>query len=117
MATKILPTKKNHHFKRYNCSGKLRVEVIKKDGEIIEIILLPEGGGCKHNLQLIGRLLTGMMDCNIDTGFIMELLEKNDPCPAPVARMNREKLDKSEVGIGGCSKIILEAMKEKQNEK
>jgi hypothetical protein len=91
--------------------------VIKKDGEVVEVLLLPEGGGCKHNLQLIGRLLTAMMECNIDTGFIMELLDKTDPCPAPVARMNREKLNKEEVGVGGCSKIILAAMKEKQNEK
>ena len=116
MTGKILPVRKNHHFKKYNCSGKLRVDVLKKDGEIIEVLLLPEGGGCKYNLQLIGRLLTGMLDCNIDTGFIIELLEKTDPCPASVARMNREKLNKEEVGIGGCSKIILQAIKEKSSE-
>ena len=116
MTEKVLPTRKNHHFKKYNCSGKLRVDVIKKDGEVVEVLLLPEGGGCKHNLQLIGRLLTGMLDCNIDVNFIIALLEKTDPCPASTSRMNREKLDKEEVGIGGCSKIILQAIKEKISE-
>lgn len=110
--TKINPTKKIKHFKKYNCSGKLRVEVIK-NGEISEVILLPEGGGCKYNLQLIGRLLTLLFECNIDIKHILEVLEKTDPCPAPVARMNREKLPKEEVGIGGCPKIILQAIKEK----
>jgi hypothetical protein len=113
--TKISPTKKANHFKKYNCSGKLRVEVIK-NGDINEIILLPEGGGCKHNLQLIGRLLTLLFECNIDTKHILEVLEKNDPCPSPLARMNRENLAKEQVGVGGCPKIILAAIKEKLGE-
>jgi len=114
--TKITPVKKNSHFKKYNCSGKLRVDVRVRDGEICEIILLPEGGGCKHNLQLIGRLLTFCFECNIDINHILSILEKNDPCPSPTSRMNREKLPREECGIGGCSKIILEALKEKIGE-
>ncbi len=117
MTGKILPMKKNHHFKKYNCSGKLRVDVLIKDHELSEIILLPEGGGCRHNLQLIGRLLTGMIDCNLDTDFILSMLDKTDPCLAPVSRMNREKLPKEDVGLGGCPKIIAQAIREKLNEK
>lgn len=113
MTDKIRPTRKNHHFKKYNCAGKLRVDVLTHDGEISEVILLPEIGGCKYNLQLIGRLLTAMLECNIDPNFIIDILEKTDACPAPVARMNREKLPREEVGIGGCSKIILQAIQEK----
>jgi hypothetical protein len=113
--TKISPTKKMQHFKKYNCAGKLRVEVIK-NGDINEIILLPEGGGCKYNLQLIGRLLTLLFECNIDIKHIIEVLEKTDACPAPMSRMNREKLEKEQVGIGGCPKIILAAIKEKLND-
>jgi hypothetical protein len=114
MTNKISP-KKVPHFKKYNCSGKLRVEVLA-NGDVKEVILLPEGGGCKYNLQLIGRLLTLLFECNIDTKHILDALDKNDPCPAPVARMNREKLIKEEVGLGGCAKIILTALQEKLNE-
>ena len=114
--TKITPVKKNHHFKKYNCSGKLRVDVLVKDKEIVEIILLPENGGCERNLELIGRLLSGMLDCNIDINFIISLLEKTAPCSAPTNRMNKEKLNKEDVGIGGCSKIILSSIREKLNE-
>lgn len=115
MTPKILPTRRNHHFKKYNCTGKLRVDVLLRDGEVVEVILLPESGGCKYNLQLIGRMLTAMLECNMDIHYILSILEKTDPCPAPVSRMNREKLSKEEVGIGGCAKIILQAIKEKVN--
>jgi len=114
MTPKILPIKKHPCFKKYNCTGKLRVDVNTHNGEIAEIILLPEKGGCEPNLQLIGRLLTAMIECNIDINYILTLLEKNKTCPAPIMRMNREKLPREECGIGGCSKIILEAIKEKQ---
>ncbi len=117
MTPKIIPIKKNLHFKKYNCTGKLRVDVNTHNGEICEVILLPEKGGCKANLQLIGRLLTFCMDCNISLEHILDVLEKTETCPAPVMRMNREKLPREECGIGGCSKIILEAIKEKLNDK
>jgi hypothetical protein len=113
--TKITPTKKIPHFKKYNCSGKLRVDILT-NGDINEVILLPENGGCKHNLQLIGRLITLILECNIDIKCLLNVLEKTDPCPAPISRMNREKLPREEIGIGGCSKIILTAILEKLNE-
>lgn len=113
MTPKIVPTKSAPRFEKYNCTGKLRVDVRTNDGEISEVINLPKGGGCKYNLQLIGRLLTLLLECNIDIKYIIKTLEDTDPCPAVVSRMNREKLNKDECGLGGCPKIILAAIKEK----
>jgi hypothetical protein len=116
MTPKITPTKKCKRFEKKNCTGILRVEVKTDSGEISEIILLPKKGGCKFNLQLIGRLLTGMLECNIDVNYLLSILDANDPCPAVVLRMKRENGNKEEYGIGGCSKIIKEAIETKLNE-
>ncbi|MHA1853864.1 MAG: TSCPD domain-containing protein [Candidatus Heimdallarchaeaceae archaeon] len=116
MTPKITPTKNRKRFKKYNCSGRLRVDVIIDDGEISEVILLPERGGCKYNQQLIGRLISGMLACNISIDYILQILDKNDPCPSVVMRMKRENLPKEECGLGGCSKIVKEAIELKLKE-
>ena len=114
--TKIQPTKRTKRFERYNCSGKLRVQVLVEGGEVSEVILLPKKGGCKYNLQLIGRLITFLLECNIDVNHLIKILDDTDPCPAPLARAKREGLPTEEVGVGGCSKIILKAIQEKLDE-
>jgi len=113
MVAKVVPTKNRRRFKKYNCAGKLRVDVLVDDGEVSEVILLAEKGGCKYNQQLIGRLISGMLSCNIQLEYIMSILEKTEPCPAVISRMKRENLPKEECGLGGCSKIVLAAIKEK----
>ncbi|MCP3681067.1 MAG: hypothetical protein GY861_00115 [bacterium] len=116
MTPKITPCKRIKRFEKYNCAGKLRVQVNEEGGEITEVICMPKKGGCKYNLQLIGRLISGMLECNIDIHYITSILEANDPCPAVVMRMKREDLPQEDCGIGGCSKIILNAITEKLNE-
>ncbi len=113
MVAKITPTKKVKRFEMHNCAGKLRVDVKVDDGEISEVILMTKKGGCKYNLQLIGRMITSMLECNIDIHFICSILDANDPCPAPTARSKREELKDCQVGHGGCSKIIMKAIQEK----
>jgi len=115
-AKKIRPERKSSRYEKKNCSGKLRVEVKVDEGEISEIILMPKKGGCKYNLQLIGRLLTSMIECNIDINYIITQLEDTDPCPAPLQRWKRENGGKEEYGLGGCPKIILGAIKQKLGE-
>jgi len=115
--TKIKPTKRVPRFEKYNCSGKLRVDVkASKDNGLEEVILLPKKGGCECNLQLIGRLITLLCECNIDPTCIIDVLDATKPCSAPTSRMRNEKLPREEVGLGGCSKIILEAIKRKLDE-
>lgn len=116
MMAKIVPTKKVKRFEKYNCSGKLRVQVNVDNGEVSEVILLTKKGGCKYNLQLIGRLITGMLECNISIDYILSILDDNDPCPAPMMRAKRENLPLEECGLGGCSKIIKMAIEEKVSE-
>jgi len=115
MVAKITPTKKVKRFEMYNCAGKLRVDVKVDEGEISEVILMTKKGGCKYNLQLIGRMITSMLECNIDINYICSILEANDPCPSPTARSKREELNDCPIGHGGCSKIILKAIQEKLN--
>lgn len=112
--TKIRPSKRVPRFEKYNCTGKLRVEV-KSNGEIEEVILMPKKGGCKALLQTIGKLITGMLECNIDPNYILEILDSVDPCTAPKDRIEyREgKIPKEELGLGGCARIIAQAIKEK----
>ena len=116
MVTKVTPTKKVERFERYNCTGKLRVQINTNGSEITEVINMPKKGGCKYNLQLIGRLITGMLECNIDINYILSILDDNDPCPSPASRMKRENLNREETGLGGCSKIIKVAIENKLNE-
>lgn len=116
MTPKITPSKQIPRFEKFNCAGKLRVQVNIDKGEISEVICLPKKGGCKYNLQLIGRLITSMLECNIDINYLIKILEDNDPCPAVVMRMKRENLPQEECGVGGCSKIILAAIKQKYDE-
>ena len=113
MVAKITPVKKVRRFEMYNCAGKLRVDVRTDDGEISEVICMTKKGGCKYNLQLIGRMITSMLECNISIDYICSILEANDPCPSPTARSKREELTECQVGHGGCSKIILKAIQEK----
>ena len=112
---KIRPTKHIKRFERYNCTGKLRVEVKMEDGEVSEIINLPKRGGCKTLLQTIGKLLTGMLECNIDINYILEILESVDPCTAPKDRVDYKdgRIPKESLGFGGCPRIIANAIKEK----
>jgi len=114
--TKIVPTKKVSRFEKYNCTGKLRVEVKKDAGEITELILLPKKGGCRILLQLIGRLITCMLECNVSLDYIKSILRDTDPCTAPKERMDRAEIPKEELGFGGCPKIILQAIEAKEKE-
>ena len=116
MVAKITPTKKVKRFEMYNCSGKPRVDVKVDEGEVSEVICMPKKGGCKYNLQLIGRMITSMLECNIDIHFICSILEANEPCPSPTARSKREELKDCPIGHGGCAKIILKAIQEKLGE-
>lgn len=116
MVAKITPVKKVKRFEMYNCAGKLRVDVKIDEGEISEVICMTKKGGCRYNLQLIGRMITSMLECNIDIHFICSILDDNDPCPSPTSRSKREELKDCLVGHGGCSKIILKAIQEKLNE-
>ena len=114
--TKIQPSKRVKRFEKYNCSGKLRVQVNEDNKEVSEIILLTKKGGCTYNLQLIGRLLTFFLECNIDIKHMLQILEDNDPCPAVIMRQKRDNLPIEECGVGGCSKIIKNAIEEKLKE-
>jgi hypothetical protein len=104
-------------IKKYNCCGKLRCDVLLEKGDgVSEVILLPENGGCVSNIELIGRLIDCILTDNRNKTPIervIAVLEKTRPCQAPTTRMYREQLPKEEVGLGGCSKIILEAIKER----
>jgi len=113
MSAKIIPTRKNPRFKKFICNGRLRVDVTVENDEVTEVILLPEKGGCRFNLQLIGRLITGMLSCNISLDYILSLLDENDPCSAPMLRAKRENLNIGDVGVGGCAKVIKRAIEEK----
>lgn len=110
------PKKKIKRFEKYNCSGKLRVQVNVDDGEISEIMLLTKRGGCTYNLQLIGRLLTFILECNVDIKYLLQILDDNDPCPAVIMRQKRDNLPIEECGVGGCSKIIKQAIEQKLKE-
>ena len=114
--SKIKPTKKVPRFERYNCSGKLRVDV-KNDsnGDLEEIIILPKGGGCETNLKTIGSFITFCLECNIDTDAILEVLDKQKACTAPKDRADYKKGDipREELGFGGCPRIIAQAIREK----
>lgn len=113
--SKIRPTRRVPRFEKYNCTGKLRVDVKGNGDGIEEVILLPKKGGCKTLLQCIGRLITGMLECNIDHNYIIELLEDTDPCTAPKDRVDYKegKIKKEELGFGGCPRIISQAIREK----
>ncbi len=82
---------------------------------IEEVILLPKKGGCKTLLQAIGKLITGMLECNIDVNYIVEILESVDPCTAPKERQDYKNgsIKKDELGFGGCPRIIAQAIREK----
>ena len=92
MTNKIRPTREIPKWERYNCTGRLRVEVKKDKGEVIEVIVLPKEGGCETNLKCIASLITGMLECNIAIDYICEILEGIKACPAPAARMRKEDL-------------------------
>jgi len=113
MTKGLRPVKEIPKWEKYNCKGRLRVEVKKDNGDVIEVIVLPKGGGCETNLKAIGSLITGMMECNISVEYICEILEGVKPCQSPSSRMNREELPREKVGIGGCPKIIAQAIREK----
>ena len=117
--TKLVPIKTAPRFERYNCTGKLRVEVKGPKGEVEEVILLPKGGGCETNLKAIGSLLTLFCECNIDMNVVVEALEKVRPCTAPKERQDYKegKIAKEDLGFGGCPKIIAEAIRMKMEEK
>jgi len=116
MTNKIKPTRIVKKMEKYNCTGKLRVKVDKEDGEISEVVMLPKGGGCKSNLETIGRLVTAMLECNIDLDFILEILESSAPCTAVKDRADVRDgtLPKNEIGFGGCSRILAWAIKQKR---
>jgi len=114
--SKIRPTRKVPRFELHNCTGRLRVDVKQTaDGDLEEVINLPKGGGCKVNLQAIGKLITAMLECNIDPWFIVETLESVDACTAVKDRSEWKegKIKKEEMGFGGCPRIIARAMREK----
>lgn len=119
MTGKIRPTKKVPRFEKYNCSGKLRVEVKGDNGDISEVILMPKKGGCRTLLQSIGKLITSMLECNIDPGYILEVLDSVEPCTAPKDRPDFKDgtIPKEELGFGGCPRIIAQAIREKLNAK
>jgi hypothetical protein len=117
--TKIGPTRSVKKFERYNCTGKLRVKVDFED-DVMEVIVLPKGGGCETNLKCIAALIVAMEESNIDRGFIISTLRKIKPCGSPIKRMQRENLPREQVGMGGCPQIIADAIEEgikKQEEK
>ena len=119
MTDKIRPSKRVNRFELYNCTGKLRVEVkVSKENGLEEVILMPKRGGCKTNLQLIGKLITGMCECNIDPHYILEVLDSVDPCTSPKERTDYKegKIKKEELGFGGCTRIIEKAIKQKLDE-
>ena len=113
--TKIRPTKTVPRFEKYNCTGKLRVDIEEKDGDIIEIQLFPKGGGCRTLQQAIGKLTTGMLECNIDPWYIVEILESVDPCHAVKERpeFREGKIERELMGFGGCPRIVAQALREK----
>ena len=115
---KIRPTKQVPRFERYNCTGKLRVDVKLDNNEVTEVILLPKKGGCKTLQQCIGKLITAMLECNLDVNFILEVLDSVDPCTAPKDRVDYKegKITKEAMGLGGCPRIIAQAIKEKLNQ-
>ena len=118
--TKIRPSKRVPRFEKYNCTGKLRVDVKKdEEGGVEEVIILPKKGGCKYNLQAIGKLVTAMLECNIDPWFIVEVLESVDPCTAPKDRIDFKDgtISKDDLGFGGCPRIVALAIKQKLEEK
>lgn len=119
MTDKIRPTKCVPRFERYNCTGKLRVDVKMDNGEVSEVILLPKKGGCKTLQQCIGKLITAMLECNLDVNYILEVLDSVDPCTAPKDRSDYKegKIPKESMGLGGCPRIIAQAIKEKLCEK
>ena len=117
MTNKIRPTREIPKWEKYNCTGRLRVEVKKSDGEVIEVIVLPKEGGCETNLKCIASLITGMLECNIAVDYICEILEGVKACPAPASRMRKEDLPREKTGVGGCPKIIAQAIREKMAEK
>ena len=112
---KIRPTKRVSRFEKYNCTGKLRVEVKVEDGEVTEVINMPKRGGCKTLLQTIGKLITAMLECNIDIQYVLEILDSVDPCTAPKERHDYKDgtIAKEDLGFGGCPRIIAKAIKEK----
>ena len=113
MTNKIRPTKEIPKWEKFNCTGRLRVEVKRENGDILEVICMPKEGGCETNLKAIASLVIGMLECNISVEYICEILEGIKPCPSPSARMNRENLPREKTGIGGCPRIIAQAIREK----
>jgi hypothetical protein len=113
MTDKIKPKKKIHKWEKYNCTGKLRVEIKASNGDIDEVYLMPKKGGCKTLIESLGRMVTFCLECNIDPKYIIDALENTTPCTAPTLRQKRENLPKEEIGFGGCPKIVAQAMREK----
>ncbi len=113
---KIKPTKRVPRFEKYNCSGKLRVDVrTDSAGDIEEVIIMPKGGGCETNLKTIGSFITFCLECNIDIDAILEVLDKIKACPAPKDRADYKKgeIPREELGFGGCPRIIAEGIRQK----
>ena len=115
MVAKIRPTKRVPRFERYNCTGRLRVEIKTDDDGISEVILLPKGGGCKTLINTISRLLTFCLECCIDINDILKVLDSVDACTAPKDRTDYKegKIEKELLGFGGCPRIIATAIREK----
>lgn len=113
---KIRPVKQIKKWEKYNCTGKLRLEVKVDKEDTLEVIALPKHGGCEFLIKAICAVITAMSECNIDHRFIVETLRKVKPCGTPTKRMQRENLPREQVGVGGCAHIIADAIEDKLNE-
>jgi len=91
--------------------GKLKIVIMDEEDYPVEVLLRNVEGGCEANQETIGRLLTLLLESNIDCDVIIEQLEKVIcmACKTTVAKGKTVHLS--------CAKAIAWALKEHINEK
>ena len=81
--TKIKPTRKanpngakSSTYKLDVACGKLKIVIMDEEDYPVEVLLRNVEGGCEANQETIGRLITLLLESNIDLDCITEQLDR-----------------------------------------
>ena len=67
---------KSSTYKLSVACGKLKIVIMDEENYPVEVLIRNTEGGCEANQEVIGRLVTLLLESNIDVSFIIEQLEK-----------------------------------------
>lgn len=94
-------------FKKRIACGKIRVTVnVDDDAYPIEVMLRTVDGGCAANQETIGRLITLLMECNVDLDHVLHQMNKVI-CRA--CKTTKAKKPDEEISLS-CSKAVAECL-------